>query len=147
MTYPTINDPHEEPSPHTDNNRARPEPLFNSRDDITNLTPEQADLVLELARQNLADQLYTQNEHHHLLDDCGDYLYASTTIWSVLFNHYWENDGDPDIFTQVVKDFLTFGLIPELACDGDIRFSLIEENLREELLEYQQVADIHNDNL
>lgn len=101
---------------------------------IDALTEEQAIEILHKARHTLIEHLQGQDSHPHLLDDCGDYLNAATLSWGHLFEAFWSNDGDPVRFTDAVKAYLRFDTLEELACDGDTRFEVLSEELRESLL-------------
>jgi hypothetical protein len=85
---------------------------------------EHAREVLREARRMLVIQLQSQENHEHMLDDCGDYLYAATENWNRLFSAYWENDGDETAFVRAVREFLKESPTEWLGCDGEIRYDL-----------------------
>jgi len=102
---------------------------FQDRQEVENLTKEQAFEVIVEARDRLVvvstpftgldGQIHQQA---YGLDDQGDYLYAAITNYNRLFLADWEDDG-----TSTVEKVRAFLLEPEedwLGSDGEIRFDL-----------------------
>ena len=96
--------------------------VFHSKGEVEALTDEQAMAVLDVVRETLIDTLEAQRNHPHLLDDCGDYLFAATDNWTHLFGRYFNNDGND--FTPYVKQWLLAPLDDWGASDGEARFVL-----------------------
>lgn len=60
---------------------------------------EEAIEFLRTARRGLAIQLLHQEDHEHMLDDCGDDLNHATDLWLAVWQSYFMNDG---------SDFMNF---------------------------------------
>jgi len=101
---------------------------FTTRDEIDSMTPEQAEMVRIHTRRMLVMQLLYQEFHQHELDDCGDYLTAATDNWAALFGTLWSDDFQDEL--PITKEFLTnFDRFPEGGSDGEIRYSLLSDEL------------------
>jgi hypothetical protein len=107
-------------------------PTFHTKEEIENLTDDQAMEVMRYVRRMLLDQLLFQEYHEHMLDDCGDYLTAASDNWTWLHDAYFNNDGEG--FTDFVINWLTNEKdYPLGGSDGEARFDLLSEELMEEL--------------
>lgn len=54
---------------------------------------EEAIEFLRNVRRGLAIQLLHQEDHEHMLDDCGDDLNHATELWQCCWESYFNNDG------------------------------------------------------
>lgn len=107
-------------------------PHFTTRDQIMAMTDDEAMRVMRAARRMLMTQLLYQEYHEHMLDDCGDYLAAATENWANLHAAYFDNDGAG--FTTFVQTWLLDAdNFPLGGSDGEVRFSLLDEALLEEV--------------
>lgn len=83
--------------------------------------------VLDAQRHVLVELLNVQDDHRHLGDDCGDYVYAATDCWARLLACYQACDGAEGPFVEAVKAFLLEPATEWLGSDGDVRFELFTD--------------------
>jgi hypothetical protein len=115
---------------------AYPLPIqFQTREEIENLTHEQALEVLRAARRLLTLSLLGQEYHEHMLDDCGDYLTAAVDNFNHLYHAYWDNDA-VDFHIRVKEWLLDKDNEGLGGSDGEIRLEILSQNLLEEIYDF-----------
>lgn len=97
-----------------------------TKEDIANLTQDQASRIRIAVRRQLLFQLLYQEYHWHEMDDCGDYLTAATDNWASLFDNLWSNDFQNEI-EETQKFLLDHEAYPLGGSDGEIRYDILPE--------------------
>jgi hypothetical protein len=102
-------------------------PTIDTKEDLNNLTFDQAWEVMRAARRMLILTLLHQEAHEHMGDDCGDDLDAATTAWNDLYNLTEDGWASEAEYTKAVQEWLQSSQL--YGVDGDIRYTILSDNL------------------